>query len=541
MSARRAPSAPPDLPGFEHRRLLGSGGFADVFLYQQHMPKREVAVKVLLKDRMASGAVENFAAEANLMAQLSTHPAIVSIYEAGMSADNRPYLVMENCPKPNLQARYRKEPLGIAETLRIGVQVAGAVETAHRAGILHRDIKPANILVTAYNRPALTDFGIAGEVDAEGESVGMSIPWSPPESFEDPPRSSTRTDVYALAATIYTLLAGHTPFEVPGEPSTAMLLMDRIESTPVPPLRRADAPPALNAVLAKAMAKRPEDRYASVLELAHALQRLQAEMSMSVTPVDVLDDAIEEDIEDDEDDGRTRVRAVQSIDPTSPPTAPTFTSALPADTHTTLAPRRASSWGAIAPPPAEAADEEGATVLRAPQRGGFTAGSVPEAAAVDSTVLRPASGPVEQEQEGEEDSPPRSRRPLIIAAALVVVVGGGIGAALALGGGDAGADASEPDGAGSEAPVQVVDLGSVAGIEDVSGVVDGTTATFTWTSDELGDGDTYQWRVVGSEDGYASTADAEASFDVEAEGSRCIEVRVLGGSGRIGDSAEGCA
>lgn len=545
MSARRAPSAPPDLAGFEHRKLLGSGGFADVFLYQQHMPKREVAVKVLLKERMATSAAQNFTAEANLMAQLSSHPAIVSIYEAGVSMDGRPYLVMENCPKPNLQARYRKEPLGVAESLRIGIQVAGAVETAHRAGILHRDIKPANILVTAYNRPALTDFGIAGTVDAEGESVGMSIPWSPPESFEDPPRSSTRTDVYALAATVYTLLAGHTPFEVPGESATAMLLMDRIESTPLRPLGRPDAPASLDAVLRRAMAKRPEDRYGSALELAHALQRVQAELSMSVTPVDVLDDAVDESQEEDEDDGRTRVRAVQSISPTAPAPSAPAAFAPPSfgpstvDMSTTVAPRRASSWGSIEPPPAQPADDDGATVLRAPGRPAFTAGSVPQAADVDETVMRPATA-----QPTAETQAPQARRskvPLMVAVGIGVVVAGGIGAALVLNGGGDGGSASTTPPAADVGPQDVVAVESVPTVTSVTGTVEGTVATFTWTAADLADGAAYQWRVVGADAGFQTVAEPAVTFDVDAVGGRCIEVRVIAASGRLGETAEGCA
>ena len=165
MSAKRPPAPPPELPGFTYLELLGSGGFADVYLYEQQLPRRKVAVKVLLPDRMAGGSVEQFTAEANTMAMLSTHPAIVTIYQAGLAEDQRPYLVMENCPRPNLQVRYRAAAFSVAEALRVGIQVAAAVETAHRAGILHRDIKPANILVTEYNRPALTDFGIATTTD----------------------------------------------------------------------------------------------------------------------------------------------------------------------------------------------------------------------------------------------------------------------------------------------------------------------------------------------------------------------------------------
>ncbi|MFT4228816.1 MAG: serine/threonine-protein kinase, partial [Microbacterium sp.] len=322
MSARRAPQAPPELPGFTHLDVLGSGGFADVFLYEQHLPRRRVAVKVLLTERMSSDSVSEFTAEANVMAMLSTHPAIVTIHQAGVAGDGRPYLVMEYCPKPNLQVRYRREPFSVAESLRVGVQVAGAVETAHRAGVLHRDIKPANILVTEYNRPALTDFGIASTTAAAGESAGLSIPWSPPESFADEPRSDRRSDVYALGATVYTLLAGRSPFELAGQRNTAADLIQRIESTPLPALGRPDAPASLQHVLQRAMATSPADRYVSALDFARALQKVQIELSHAVTPVDILDDALSDDVDkDDGDDGLTRVRGVVSIEPETAPAA----------------------------------------------------------------------------------------------------------------------------------------------------------------------------------------------------------------------------
>ena len=98
----RPPSEPPALPGFSYLHPLGAGGFADVFLYEQQMPRRKVAVKVLLADRLTTGAAQEFTDEANVMAMLSTHPAIVTIYQAGVAGDGRPYLVMEYCPRPNL-------------------------------------------------------------------------------------------------------------------------------------------------------------------------------------------------------------------------------------------------------------------------------------------------------------------------------------------------------------------------------------------------------------------------------------------------------
>src|SRR5664279_2368111 len=140
MAARREASAPPEIAGYEYTRVLGLGGFADVFLYQQLLPRRPVAVKVLLASSLDVESRRRFQAEANVMAQLSHHPSIVTIHQADIAPDGRPYLVMEYCSRPGLGARYRTERIAVAEALRIGVRLAAAVETAHRAGILHRDI-----------------------------------------------------------------------------------------------------------------------------------------------------------------------------------------------------------------------------------------------------------------------------------------------------------------------------------------------------------------------------------------------------------------
>jgi len=219
VSTKREPSTPPAIPGLHPVRLLGMGGFADVFCYEQQMPRRLVAVKVLLASSLGEDVREAFRAEANVMASLSHHPSIVTVFGADVAADGRPYLVMEYCSRPGLGQRYRTERMSVAEVLRIGVRLASAVETAHRAGILHRDIKPANVLVTDFGWPALTDFGIAATT--AGTAVGMSIPWSPPELLAEEPRSDERSDVYSLAATIYSLLAGRSPFEIPGGPNSA--------------------------------------------------------------------------------------------------------------------------------------------------------------------------------------------------------------------------------------------------------------------------------------------------------------------------------
>src|SRR5699024_4305912 len=160
-----------------------------------------------------------------------------------------------------------------------------------RANVLHRDIKPANILVTEYNRPALTDFGIASSDANPDETQGVSVPWSPPEAFRDPPRSDVRSDVYQLGATVYTLLAGRSPFEVPGGNNGTEALIERIENTPLPELSRSDVPTALADVLAQAMAKDPADRHPTAIAFATALQEVQVGLGHPIAPIDIFDDS----------------------------------------------------------------------------------------------------------------------------------------------------------------------------------------------------------------------------------------------------------
>ncbi|MCU1474143.1 serine/threonine-protein kinase [Amnibacterium sp.] len=285
-------TAAPEIDGYEFLQPLGSGGFADVYLYEQEMPRRSVAVKVLRGDDLSSDAVATFRDEANLMAQLSAHPAIVTVHVAGVLPDERPFLVMEHCPRPNLGQRFRVEALPVDEVLAIGIQIAGAVETAHRAGVLHRDIKPANILVTSFNRPALADFGIAATLGraATGDTLGMSVPWSPPETL-DGSWSGPATDVYMLGATVYSLLGGRAPFESAEGANDVETQAARIRRDPVPPTGRPDVPASLERALQTAMAKTPQGRYTSALSFARALQKVQRELGLAVTTVDVLDNS----------------------------------------------------------------------------------------------------------------------------------------------------------------------------------------------------------------------------------------------------------
>jgi serine/threonine protein kinase len=306
------------LPGFAHIHVLGSGGFADVFLYEQNMPRRQVAVKVMLSEVVNDQVRQMFQAEANLMAQLSSHPSILTVYQASVSADGRPYLVMELCSAA-LSERYRRERIPVPEVLRIAVKIGSAIETAHRAGVLHRDIKPSNILLTAYGHPVLSDFGIASTLSESSttESVGLSIPWSAPEVLMDETPGSIESEVWSFAATVYSLLAGRSPFEVPGESNKSADLIGRINRAKVQPIGRADVPASLERVLQKAMSRKVDARPASVLELVRELQSVETELGVPQTPVEVaMDDWALATVSDLED--RTRIRSVSNSIPTRP-------------------------------------------------------------------------------------------------------------------------------------------------------------------------------------------------------------------------------
>lgn len=307
---RRLPSQPPVLPGFSHIHILGSGGFADVFLYEQNMPRRQVAVKVMLSEVVNDQVRHMFQAEANLMAQLSSHPSILTVYQASVSSDGRPYLVMEMCSS-SLSERYRRERIPVPEVLRIAVKIGSAVETAHRAGVLHRDIKPSNILLTAYGHPVLSDFGIAStltEADSQ-ESVGMSIPWTAPEVLMDETPGNVSSEVWSLAATVYSLLAGRSPFELPGGSNKSADLISRIGQAKVQPIGRPDVPVGLERVLKRSMSRNPAHRPSTIMELVRELQAVETELGLPQTPIEVaMDDWALATVADLED--RTRVRGV---------------------------------------------------------------------------------------------------------------------------------------------------------------------------------------------------------------------------------------
>jgi serine/threonine protein kinase len=273
--------APPDLQRYRFIGHIWAGGNAQVYLYEQDLPHRKVAVKVLNESASSAAARHHFTVEANVTADLA-HRHIVQVFDANVTADGRPYIVMPYYPEPNLAVRARRARLSVADVLRIGIQVGSAVETSHRRGVLHRDIKPQNILTDAYGEPALTDFGIAASPDGDGPDA-LSVPWSPPEILDGTSPGDQRADVYSLGATLWHLLAGRSPFEQPGGDNGTFALMQRIKSDPLPPTRRPDVPDRLERLLSQAMAKDPAARPPSAAELIRGLQSVEQELRLPLT------------------------------------------------------------------------------------------------------------------------------------------------------------------------------------------------------------------------------------------------------------------
>jgi serine/threonine protein kinase len=517
MMQRKA-ATPPELPGYDYIRLLGSGGFSDVYLYRQRLPRREVAVKVLLADELNAASRSQFVAEANVMAQLSTHPYIVTIYHADVAADERPYFVMEYCSGPSLADRYKRERFEVADALRTGIRLAGGIATAHAAGFLHRDIKPANVLTNDFGWPALTDFGISSTIEGEvlshttttgalraaegtgtsgSASVGMSVPWSPPEMFEDDPKPDATSDIYSLAATIHTLLAGRTPFEAPGRSNGTLDIIGRIERGAITPIDRDDLPRSLVAVLQKAMSPRRSDRYPTAVDFARALQGVELELGYTPTTIEVPNLAIHaDDARGAQDENETRLRSVATIiaQPTTQPERPTTTDG-PAAESTQL--RR----------------------VRVPV--------APSDDASEHTILRPATPePHPAADDAEPEARARGgRRPLIVGIITgVVIVAAVVVTAIALPRANAPTPTATPGGGGG-ITIDVVP-NAVAG--PVTRGADGTTVTFTWKNPDPKTGDSYQWtREATNADPVATSKPSAVVTGVPVGSSVCIDIIII--------------
>ncbi|WP_327098899.1 protein kinase [Nocardia vinacea] len=268
--------------GFADAEEIGRGGFGVVFRCTQAELDRTVAVKILTAELDTQNRARFFR-EQQAMGRLTGHPNIVTMLHAGTTEQGRPFLVMPYHPLGSLDTQIREHgPLWLEAVLWIGVKIAGALESAHRLGIVHRDVKPGNVLLTDYGEPALTDFGIArisGGFQTESGILTGSPAFTAPEVLEGEAPTSA-TDVYGLGATMFCALTGHAAFERrSGENVVTQFL--RVSTQPVPDLRESGIAEDVSAVVATAMSRDPKQR-PSVAALGEAIRQAQRRHGFAV-------------------------------------------------------------------------------------------------------------------------------------------------------------------------------------------------------------------------------------------------------------------
>jgi len=276
---------PVRIEGYREFTRLGAGGFATVYRAYQERFDRIVAVKVL-NQTLDERALRRFERECQATGRLSGHPNVVTVLDSGLTSDGMAYMTTELMERGSLADWMDQHgAMPVADVLQIGVKMCGALTDVHEAGILHRDLKPPNILVSKYGEPALADFGISavGFADATGNTTSFTPQHTPPEVLEGQSPAITM-DVYSLGSTLYHLLNGAPAFDMAENEALLPFIM-RVLNQDVPPLAPDVAPAEVSAVLARAMAKKADDRFQSAEDLGRALQGLQAMLGQQVTPM----------------------------------------------------------------------------------------------------------------------------------------------------------------------------------------------------------------------------------------------------------------
>jgi serine/threonine-protein kinase len=312
---------------YEIIELLGSGGMANV--YRAHDPHlgRDVAVKILADRYTADPSfVERFRREASAAAQLN-HPNIVQVFDRG-ETDGTYFIVMEYLTGPDLKSLIRtRGALPPLEAIDNTQQILSALAAAHRRDVIHRDIKPQNVMLASDGLLKVTDFGIAragaeSEMTEAGSVIGTAQYLSPEQAHGG--ELTSASDCYSAGVVLYEMLTGRVPFD--GE-RPVVVAMKQINEPPVPPRTyEPDIPPALEAVVLKALAKRPSERYRSAEEFSAALADVRRQIDPSSTGQHtmLLGAAAAE--------GAAQTTLMAASPP--PPAQPTATTPLPAGTPT---------------------------------------------------------------------------------------------------------------------------------------------------------------------------------------------------------------
>ncbi len=307
---------------YELGRQLGAGGMARVYLGHDRLLDRQVAVKVLAEPYASDPQfVERFRREASAAAGLN-HPNIVAVYDRG-EADGSYYIVMEYLSGPDLkQVIRRRSPLGPLMSIDYTQQILAALGAAHRRDVVHRDVKPQNVLVAEDGHLKVTDFGIARagaqtDMTEAGSVIGTAQYLSPEQARGD--EVTAASDCYSVGIVLYEMLTGKVPFD--GDRAVAVA-MKQISDEPLPVRQLEPAvPPELEAVVMRALAKRPSERYRTADEFSRALSGARSAIDGSGSPTRVMPAAGPATDETQVMDPVTApTRAAPPVPPEEPPT-----------------------------------------------------------------------------------------------------------------------------------------------------------------------------------------------------------------------------
>ena len=253
-------------------RVVGHGGFSTVYVADQQLLGRQVAVKVLRSSFDDDATWQQFLRECQASGQLSNHPGVVTVYDASRTSDGRGYIVMEFLKHGALSGWIKRQgSLNQDAAAAVGVSIASALEAAHAAGIRHRDVKPANLLIGEDGQAKLGDFGIS-RVNSMSSSTTKS--YTPehvsPEVLKGEP-STFSSDLYSLASTLYQLVEGHSPYARSTDQSPASLLVRKV--TEPAPNMSARTGPAFSSLIMAGLSPNPDDR-PLLAEFGQALRNL---------------------------------------------------------------------------------------------------------------------------------------------------------------------------------------------------------------------------------------------------------------------------
>ncbi|HUP63285.1 MAG TPA: serine/threonine-protein kinase [Thermoanaerobaculia bacterium] len=258
---------------------LGGGGSAEVYLAEDSLMRRKVALKVLKRRDAEEQQVRHFEREVRTASMLN-HPNIVTVLDVG-SHDELHFIATEYIEGESLRARMQHAPLGVTEVLDIGIGVASALVAAHEAWIVHRDVKPENIMLRPDHRVKVLDFGVSTLVGGGDGTDPLRRPligtlyYLSPEQVRGEPIIDTRSDIYSLGVVLYEMLAGAPPFDGDSAIDILAAIVER-EPPPLPPT----VPAGLHDIVQHAMRKNMYDRTQTASALLEELTDLRLEFAI---------------------------------------------------------------------------------------------------------------------------------------------------------------------------------------------------------------------------------------------------------------------